>query len=164
MFRKILVPLDGSRFALRALKYAIEIAQRFEAEIVFIQVIKPATPPVFTGYPGDATAATMEAALDVTNKLDKKNLARSKRYLDGKVQTIKCQGLTGAYNVAIGDPAHSIIDYANKENVDLIVMTTHSKSGLKRAILGSVADTVIRDSGKPVMVMHPKPHASKHSK
>ena len=61
MFKQILVPLDGSRFALRALKYAIEVAQRFEAEIVFIQVIKSATPPVFIGYPGDATAETMEA-------------------------------------------------------------------------------------------------------
>ncbi|HEY92485.1 MAG TPA: universal stress protein [Dehalococcoidia bacterium] len=62
-----------------------------------------------------------------------------------------------SYDVVIGDPAQSIMEFDKKERMDLIVMSTHGKSGLKRAIMGRVADAVIRDSGKPVLVIRPHP-------
>jgi nucleotide-binding universal stress UspA family protein len=56
----------------------------------------------------------------------------------------------------VGDPAGSIMAYAKKSKADLIIMTTHGKSGIIRAVMGSVADEVVRKSGKPVLVTRPK--------
>jgi len=63
--------------------------------------------------------------------------------------------------VAIGNPAQSIMQFSKKKNIDLIVMTTHGKSGLKRAVMGSIADVVIRESGKPVLVIRPQTSSKK---
>ena len=158
MFKRLLVPLDGSRFGSRALQYATEVAQHFDAEVVLIQVVKPATPVATTtgidagmGSPA-AAEITMQAALEE----DKRNSTRAKRYLSGKIRGMKPRDIKGSYQVVVGDPSQSIMSFAQKEHIDLIVMTTHGKSGLKRAFMGSVADAVIRESGKPVLVVRPR--------
>ena len=158
MFKRILVPLDGSRFGSRALQYATEVAQHFDAEVVLIQVVKPATPVATTtgidagmGSPA-AAEITMQAALEE----DKRNSTLAKRYLSGKIRGMKPRDIKGSYQVVVGDPAQSIMSFAQKEHIDLIFMTTHGKSGLKRAFMGSVADAVIRESGKPVLVVRPR--------
>jgi nucleotide-binding universal stress UspA family protein len=74
----------------------------------------------------------------------------------GKFGGIRSQGIEGSYNVAVGNPARSIMKFSKRGHIDLVVMTTHGKSGLKRAIMGSVADAVIRESGKPVLVIRPQ--------
>jgi nucleotide-binding universal stress UspA family protein len=160
MFKRILVPLDGSRFSSRALPYAIDVARRFKAEIIFLQVVKPATPvPASTGsVPGVESPASVEIAMQTALKEEKRDTVRAKRYLSGKVGAARSDGIKASYQVLIGDPAQSIMESANKENVDLVVMTTQGKSGLKRAIMGSVADVIIRESGKPVLVV--RPHTS----
>ena len=56
----------------------------------------------------------------------------------------------------MGTPAKSIIEFCQKEGVDLVVMTTHGRNGLKRAFVGSIADEVIRESGVPVLVIRPQ--------
>jgi len=61
----------------------------------------------------------------------------------------------------MGDIARSIIEFIEKENTDLVVMTTHGKSGLRRAVMGSIADVVIRESGKPVLVIRPQTSSKK---
>lgn len=155
MFKKILIPLDGSRLSSKALHYAGEVAQRFNAEIILIQVVPPTIPvPTTTGVaPGVESPAAVEIAMHTALMEDKKNVTGAKRYLRGKVRGIKSQNLKVSYNVIVGDPSNSIMLFSKKEKIDLIVMTTHGKSGLKRAIMGSVADTVIRESGKPVLVI-----------
>ncbi len=158
MFKKILVPLDGSRFSSRSIRYASEIARRFNAKLIFIQVVPPTTPvPTTTGVaPGVESPAAAEIAMQTALMEDKKNVTSAKRYLSGKVHNLKPEGVNVSYNVILGDPSSSIMLFSKKEHIDLIVMTTHGKSGLKRAILGSVADTVIRESGKPVLVIRAK--------
>lgn len=158
MFKKILVPLDGSRFSSRAIRYASEIARRFNAKLIFIQVVPPTTPvPTTTGIPpGVESPAAAEISMQTALFEDKKNVTSAKRYLSRKVRDIKPEGIKASYNVIVGDPSSSIMLFSKKEHIDLIVMTTHGKSGLKRAILGSVADTVIRESGKPVLVIRTK--------
>ena len=159
MFKRLLVPLDGSRFSSRVLKYASEIAHRFGAEAILIQVVKPATPVATTTgmAPGIASPSTAELTVQVALEEDKRNTARAKRYLSGKVREIRSRDIKASYQVVVGDPAQSIImDFAQKEHIDLVVMSTYGKSGLKRAIMGSVADAVIRESGKPVLVIRPR--------
>jgi len=155
MFKRLLVPIDGSRFGLRALRYATEVARRFEAEVMLLQVIKPTTPVIADGPPGVGSPVGSEIAMQAAAEEDESNAARAKRYLNGKVRGVKSQGMVGSYSVIVGDPSRSIIAFAQKERIDLIVMSTHGKSGLKRAIMGSVADAVIRESGKPVLVIRP---------
>lgn len=155
MFKRLLVPLDGSRFGSRALTYASEIAHHFGAEVVLIQVVKPATPVATTTgmTPGIASPSTAELAAQAALEEDKRNSARAKRYLSGKIRGLKSRDIKASYQVIVGDPAQSIMKFSQKEHMDLVVMTTHGKSGLKRAIMGSVADVVIRESGKPVLVV-----------
>ena len=158
MFKRLLVPLDGSRFGSRALAYASEVAHHFGAEVVLIQVVKPATPVATTTgmTPGIASPSTAELAVQAALEEDKRNSAHAKRYLSRKVRGLKSRDIKASYQVIVGDPAQSIMEYSKKEHVDLVVMTTHGKSGLKRAVMGSVADAVIRESGKPVLVIRPR--------
>ncbi len=150
MFKRILVPLDGSRSGLRALKYATGLAQNFGAEIILLQVVKQAIPLIDVGTPAGSTVAVEVARME-----DRRNVTRARRYLSGKVRQLKSRGITASYNVKIGDPALVIVAFSRKEKMDLIVMSTRGKSGIKRAIMGSVADAVIRKSGKPVLVIKP---------
>jgi nucleotide-binding universal stress UspA family protein len=156
MFKRLLVPLDGSRFASRALRYAAEVAQRFGAEIILIQVVKPATSVIDAGAPIGVSTAGTEIAVQAALEADKRNAARARRYLIGKARAIRSRHIESSYHVLIGDIARSIIEFSEKENIDLVVMTTHGKSGLRRAVMGSVADVVIRESGKPVLVIRPQ--------
>jgi nucleotide-binding universal stress UspA family protein len=161
MFKRILVPLDGSRFASRALRYAAEVAQGFGAEVVLIQVIKPATSVIDAGAPVGVSVAGSEIAVQAALEADKRNAARARRYLSGKVRAIRSRHIQSSYRVLIGDIAHSIIEFSEKQSIDLVVMTTHGKSGLRRAVMGSVADVVIRESGKPVLVIRPQTGSKK---
>jgi nucleotide-binding universal stress UspA family protein len=161
MFKRLLVPLDGSRFASRALRYAAEVAQRFGAEVILIQVIKPATPVIDAGAPVGVSPAAAEIVLQAALEADKRNAARAGRYLSGKVRAIRSRRIRSSYHVLMGEAARSIMEFSEKENIDLVVMTTHGKSGLRRALMGSVADVVIRESGKPVLVIRPQTGSKK---
>ena len=156
MFKRLLVPLDGSRFALRALRYAAEVAQRFSAEVILIQVIKPTTPVIDAGVAVGVSPAAAEITVQAAREADQRNAARARRYLGGKVGVMRSRHIQSSYHVLMGDAARSIIEFSEKEKIDLVVMTTHGKSGLKRALMGSVADVVIRESGKPVLVIRPQ--------
>ena len=156
MFKRLLVPLDGSRAASRALRYAAEVAKRFDAEVVLVQVAKPTTPIVDGGALVGVSPAAAEIAVQAAREADKQNVARARRYLGGKVRAMKSRQIRSSYHVLMGDAARSVIEFSEKEKIDLVVMTTSGKSGLKRALMGSVADVVIRESGKPVLVIRPR--------
>jgi nucleotide-binding universal stress UspA family protein len=157
MFNRILVPLDGSRYSSRSLEYAEELAQKFNSEIILMRVVEPSPPiPPTTGAAPDmvnpaATKISVKAAL----REEKINRKRAAKYLARKAResSIKNEKLT--YTTRTGSPALSIIEFSKSENIDLIVMTTHGEGGIKRAFLGSVADEVVRESGKPVLVFNP---------
>lgn len=152
MFERILVPLDGSRFSGRALTYAIEIAKRFNSEVSLIEVVTPTTPEQVTSLSAEATQIAKEAA----QSQDRRHIERAKRYLSKKLQEVTAHGARGSYHTVLGDPAKTIIGFCQKESVGLVIMTTSGKGRLKRAILGSVADEVVRESGIPVLAIRPK--------
>ena len=157
MFKRLLVPLDGSRFGTRALKYVDEIARRFDAEVVLIQVIKPPAPvSAMTGVMPGTGPTAVEVSMEVALEEDKRRRAHAVRYLGRKVRENRAKGIRTSYKLMFGNPAKSIMKLSRRENIDLVVMSTHGKGGLKRALLGSVADEVIRESKKPVLVVRPK--------
>ena len=157
MFKRILVPLDGSRYSSRSLEYAEELARKFNSEIIMMRVVEPSPPiPPTTGAAPDmvnpaATNISVKAAL----REEKTNRKRAAKYLARKAREIRVEDDRVTYTVHTGSPALSIIEFSKSENIDLIVMTTHGEGGIKRAILGSVADEVVRESGKPVLVFNP---------
>jgi len=157
MFKKVLVPLDGSAFSARALPYATEIARCFGGEVMLLQVVRPPQLAVpMAGGDAMASATTISAMAEATREEEKQRVAKAKRYLAGRLRKLTDLGITASYEVIVGEPAKTIIRFCYERAVDLVVMTTSGKSGLKRAILGSVADEVIREPGIPVLAVRPR--------
>ena len=155
MFKRILVPLDGSPASARALPYAAEIARKFDSEVVLFQVVESPPSGRAPAGVGVYTAAT-ELAAGAARKSEKAGLERARRYLSSKVRALEAQGVKATAHVATGSPAKAILDYCRKEKVDLVVMTTSGKGGIKRAVLGSVADQLVRDPTVPELVIRPQ--------
>lgn len=158
MFKRILVPLDGSQTSAQALPYAIEVAKRFGADLMLLQVVEPASPS--TGLTARAGVGIRTSVIDIAaeaaKQQDKTNIARAKRYLSSKLQSATEQGIKGSYHVVTGAPAKSILKFCKREHVSLVVLTTSGKGGIKRALFGSVADELIRDPSVPELVIRPK--------
>ena len=145
------------------MKYAVEIARKFDAEIILIQVEKPATAVAASDNPEQdiQSPAAAKLAIQIALDEDKRNISKAKRYLSRKVREIKAKKIVCSYQALIGNPAESIITISKRKKIDLIVMTSHGKSGIIRAVMGSVADEVVRKSGKPVLVIRPNKKSEK---
>jgi len=136
-FKRLLVPLDGSDVALEVLPLVEEVATRFEAEVLLLEVawqIPSSTEGPFLMPPILRTPAEIAAGLEPVRK----RLAA--RGIDARV-------LTGYTPVAL-----EIIDVAEREAVDLVVMSTHGRSGVSRWLFGSVAEQVLRHCTRPLLV------------
>ena len=158
MYTRILVPLDGSRAGNVAADHAIEIARHFGASVVFIRVVSPGRVPVGVGgeaggmgYGPSPVAAEMIA--DEMQAEERRNVQRARRQLSGKIRDAEKFGVSSSMLTPVGDPAASIVRAAQQEKADLIVMTTRARRGIRRALLGSVADEVIKQTGSPVLVI-----------
>ena len=138
----ILVPLDGSEEAEAALAPAKELAQKFGAEIVLAQVLSWAGQAYLFDVPGTTVA---EIDVEMT-KATGEYLARVAGTI-GSGPRVKAEVLHGM-------PAEALIDLVERDALDLVVMTTHGRSGLTRAALGSVADRVLHASA-PVLLIRP---------
>jgi nucleotide-binding universal stress UspA family protein len=159
MFDKVLVPLDGSSYSLRALPYAVAIAEKFNSRIILINVVRPVSPLNSTGSTGTLIASPDTSKILVHQALAEqyKNVDAATAFLEKQIAPIAESGLNIVYRVLVGDPAEAIIDYCRKETIDLVIMTTTGKSGIKRAFLGSVTDRIIRKPGFPVLAIRPEP-------
>ncbi len=143
MYKKILIPTDGSEHANRAAKHALWIAKESGAEILALSVIETAA---FIGLPADDLIMSTKNLLEeeASRALDKlKNLVKDSGY------NIKL-----TLNIDEGSAADTILKVAEKENVDLIVMGTSGKHGIDRFLLGSVTEKVVRHATCPVLVVH----------
>jgi nucleotide-binding universal stress UspA family protein len=168
MFAKVLVPLDGSDLAEAVLPYVEAICSRCEpAEIILFQVLPPpsgrsgfAARPTSDDFPTARmpdSAADLETArhpiyrsqvLAAARAEVETSLARASRRMCDAGRSVRV-------DMAFGRPADEIVDYAEREGVELIVMSTHGRSGLTRWILGSVADKVLHATHLPVLLVRP---------
>ena len=156
MFKQIMVPLDGSRFSSHALRYAIDIAKKFDAKLHLVRSVEP-TMPVTSAVAtlGVETASSAQVAVEAAVRQDRINTRRAERYMKKKQHELTSHDIKADFHVVAGHPYDAIMKFCRKEKIDLVVMTTHGKSGLKRAVLGSVADKVVRDPRVPVLVIRP---------
>lgn len=151
-FKHILVPLDGSELAELALVDAFALAKLIQAEVTVLQVI----PPI-----GDIIEIDERHPIFLDEQWAVTR-ARSQQYLGNICQRVGCEGLSVHTVVEMGSPAETIIDYAHKHLIDLIVMATHGRSGLKRWAYGSVADKVLRGADHPVLLVRAYPKREDH--
>jgi nucleotide-binding universal stress UspA family protein len=144
MFKRILVPLDGSQFAEAALPYAQMLAECAGGEIELLRVtVHPST----YGYATDPTALA---------SLYESDREHCENYLKRAMDDLRAK-TPAAITTAVleGIVADSILDYADETHADLIVMSTHGRSGMERWLLGSVAEKVVRGAKVPVMMIRP---------
>ena len=152
MFERIVVPLDGSRLSTQAIPYAIEVGKRFGAEIILVRVISPddlALVPEVQGVDNHNSTDLLQK--EETEDVD--NVAYAKRYLINWSQSLKSQGVKASYEVLVGNPAKAIMLLSKTQQASLIVMMSHGKGAFRRAIMGSVADEILRHSSIPVLVV-----------
>ena len=144
MYKKILVPLDGSELAEKALDHAEKLAEAFDAEIILFQVV-----PFMTIY---GTPELMTPFI-----LDEKQKEEAESYLINLSGDLKKRGFKVTAKVKTGQHvAGEIIDFAKGRGVDLIVMCTHGHSGITLWVLGSVARKVLTRAETPILLIHLK--------
>lgn len=143
MYKKILVPLDGSKTAEGVLPHAKALAYSEGAELVLLTVADNPMDFVFSD-PGIAERALEEQQ------------ARSKKYMAEVEGHLKAAGFKVSVILREGAVADSILRAAEELQVDVIAMSTHGRTGPARWLLGSVADRVVRSSKVPVMLIRAK--------
>ncbi len=157
MFKRIMVPLDGSRESTRALKLAGGLARAYGAEVLLLRVVPPHPVSISSVTPESVGGpVATELALESARLKERKDAAAAGRYLQAKLRQLRAKGIKADRRVLVGLPGQSIIRAARNEGVDLIVMTSRGRGGFKRAILGSTSDEVVRKAGVPVLVVPQK--------
>lgn len=146
--RQILFPTDFSGCANYALPYASAIARATGATIVCVHVVEPIVPAV--GYTG--LAEPMPIA-DIADQLEDS----AEQQLPKLAECDEFAGLTVEEVIVHGDAAAEIVRVADEKKVDLIVISSHGRTGLGRMIFGSTAEAVVRHARCPVLVVKPPP-------
>jgi nucleotide-binding universal stress UspA family protein len=136
MLRTILLPLDGSPLAERALTYAARLARRSEASITLVEAVQADVGPDLN--PNDAQVQLT---------------GRAKEYLATIAGHLRADGIKAETHVCSDAPVHAILDVAARYQADLIVMSTHGRGGLGRMLYGSVADQILRRATIPVLLV-----------
>lgn len=145
MYRKIMVPLDGSSLAECALEHAREIAKGCNVPAVeLVTVVK-----TFFWWEGEVTDPAIYQQVAEDEK------AKAQEYLKKAAAELEKSGLTVRTVILEGSAAEQLINYARDNGVDLILMTTHGRSGISRFALGSVTDKVVRAVSVPVLIIAP---------
>ena len=146
MYKKILVPLDGSELAECVLPHVEAIAKGCGVEsVVFLRVVEPFR-MVSSGEGSSLSAKDVE-------RINSENKAAAESYLNQLASRTKYDGVAVQSEVINGKAAESIAEYATKNSVDLIAIATHGRSGVSRWVWGSVADRVLRSACVPVLMV-----------
>ncbi len=140
MYKKILVPTDGSEFAKKAQKHALFLAGVTGAEIIAVSVTEN---NFVNGLPLDDEIYQLNQVL---KERSEENLKEFDKLNEDDIKV--------THVIREGSPARSILEVAKEEDVDLIVMGSSGKSGFDRFIMGSVADKVVNSAKCAVLVIH----------
>lgn len=146
--RTILLPTDFSECGNYALSYAASLARRFDASIICVNVIEPIVSTV--GYSGMTEPLPIA---DITEQLENS----AERELPKLAECDDCAGLNVEELVVHGEAASEIVRVATDRKVDLIVISSHGRTGLGRILFGSTAESVVRHAPCPVLVVKPPP-------
>ncbi len=161
MYKKILVPLDGSRMGECSLEQAKTIALGCHVpEVTLLAVVEPAEQSVPFLWGGAGEAQLQDAAQIEKDKVNLAKMNKSARtaagdYLKKTAGALIKEGVSIKTAVIAGKAADAILDYAGKNGADIIIMSTHGHGGKSRWDFGKVTDRIIRASPIPVIVASP---------
>ncbi|HRW10102.1 MAG TPA: universal stress protein [Caldilineaceae bacterium] len=143
MYKRILVPLDGSKRAERILSYVEELALKFESKLILLQVVEP--------------SVVLAAPYDMGHYYDVNQIERlsdeAKGYLNSVRTELEMKGITSETLVDNGPVVTCILEEAIRKDVDLIAMASHGRSGLARAFYGSVAAGILHQADRPLLLI-----------
>lgn len=142
MYKKILLPTDGSEHAARAAEHALWIAHQSNAKLTIISVIES------TFIVGLPSADVTDEIRDMLKTEAQKHLNKIQKLAEQKGYTVDMELV-----VKEGSPASAILKYSEEENIDLIIMGTSGKSGIDRLLMGSVAQNITKSSKCPVLIV-----------
>lgn len=140
MYDDILVPTDGSEGTNKAVEHALDIAKKYDATAHVVYVVNTSA---YSTLPADSNWESITAALE----------DEGKQATSEVVEEMQDAGANAVPSVEEGIPHKTILEYADNNDIDLIVMGTHGKSGLDRLLLGSVTEKVVRASKVPVLTV-----------
>ncbi len=143
MYKRILVPLDGSKRAERILPHVKAIAQANAAKVVLLQVINPFVPVI------DPHAFMQERSREELERI----IREAESYLETLRNDFAAASIDAEFLVAQGPVAESIISTAQNMDVDMIAMASHGRSGLSRVFYGSVAAAVLQRIDRPLLLI-----------
>ncbi|WP_374949684.1 universal stress protein [Mucilaginibacter sp.] len=147
---KILIGIDDSKFAEYAASYGFDLAKTFNAHVGLVHIVEPGVAPVTTtdtimGMPMQDSAINQIELMEIQNNAGENIIDRTIRSYAGDLQVTH-------FN-EFGSTSDGILSCSKEFGADLIVIGTHSRSGIDRLLMGSVAETVVRNSEVPVLVV-----------
>lgn len=168
MYKKVLVTLDGSELSETVLPQVKTLTAGTDATVTLFRVVEEVdfkrTPTSALEAAGDPSIRfgtlrdlSRRSEKDVDQHMMETLEHVTKGYLEENAHQLREAGVTVRTAVRFGDdPAETILEYAQDEDIDLIVMATHGRTGLGRIILGSVAGRLLEKGGKPLLLVRPK--------
>lgn len=144
VLRKILIPTDFSKLSLEALEYALKIFELDELQIYLLHVLDKTQARKTKKKKKSSEKNQRDDEKEAIKKLD--NIAAQRLSKCGDVEQIVCRG----------EPYREIVKFAQEKNVDLIVISTHGRTGILHVLMGSVAEKIVRYSPVPVLTVKPE--------
>ncbi|AEF94408.1 UspA domain-containing protein [Desulfotomaculum nigrificans CO-1-SRB] len=145
MYKKILLPLDGSERAVKALAHAVEIAQKFGAKLTLMHVV-----PSLPAYVNTAVDQLGHAQQTIINELTR----HGQEMMEEVASSVLDKGIEIDTYTVLGQPADEILEKAKSEDYDLIVMGSRGLGEIKGYLMGSVSNRVARHASCPVLIIH----------
>jgi nucleotide-binding universal stress UspA family protein len=144
MYRRILVPLDGSARAEAILPYVEDLAHHFGSSVILLQVLEPVYVSILDPDP---------QVEEVIRGLEEKQEIEASTYLNGRCGEFREKKIEASTRLARGQVVPSIVEVAAHENADLIAMASHGRTGLSHVFYGSVAAGVLHRVDRPLLLI-----------
>ena len=153
MYKKIMVPLDGSKLAECVLPHVDAFVTGCQAEtIIFVRVIEP-PPTRYSTMSRTANQLDYETVQKNVERIEEERRSSAERYLKEMISRVKQDGIKYKVDVLVGKAADRLVDYVDANEIDLVLIATHGRSGISRWVRGSIADRVLRSSRAPVLMV-----------
>ena len=146
MYKKILVPLDGSKRAEMILPHVEELARHYNAKVIFLRVVEQVSLIMGTE---EASQANWELHQKEQDKLNNE----AKFYLSGLQGEFREKGINATSRMAHGPVVREIMNAAEREEADLIAIASHGRSGLNRVFYGSIAASILHRADRPLLLI-----------
>lgn len=144
MYKKILMPLDGSKRAERILPHVRELAEKFGSELILAQVIVPQYRMANIENP-----SYFQVLLEELDQIESEATA----YLGRIQKELQTEGMKVSTRIVRGTVVHSLLEIAEAEQVDLIALGSHGRTGLSRVYYGSVASGILNRTDRPLLLI-----------